>query len=235
MTLIDTVNECRQRLQRLHLAQNDWEVAKQLGDIREELEKRRDALGRITTAVALLRSSGIPVAQVDLGSTASKVEVIAEKFSNEQLPSTLKTGSRWPTLLQNLESVVAMLSEKRDEAWREFITTLFTGSPPDQLEASLAKTPFNVKALKDYRPLFERFANLKRTPPATKEQLEQLRACSRELETIKFQRDVPENIRRFFDAAATSSGFELEQLTKPVLDWLRDNQLIGNYIVRKRV
>jgi hypothetical protein len=235
MALMENVVVAQERLRRVELSQSGWDVARQLFDIRTGLEEKRDVLRAIANALVLLRSEGIPVPGVDVESTVSKLTVLVEKFIKEPVPGSLRTGSRWPQMIQSIDAAILAVAEARDAAWRAYVTALFSGSPPDQLSARLAKIPTNVKALKEYRLHFDRFTALKRSPPSTKDQLVQLRACSLELEKIKFQRDVPDNIKTFFDAAATSSGFELDQLTQAVMDWLKENKLIGGYIVRQRL
>jgi hypothetical protein len=235
MALLDKVIAARQRLQKVHLAQNGWDTAKHLGELRSYLEQKRRKLAQVIQSVRLLQTEGIPIQGLKLQSTASKLRVIAEKFSADPVPGTLKTGSRWPQLLNSLDAAITGITDTRNAAWEAHVTALFSGDSPDHLDVRLAKTPKNVEALRRYRPLYELFASLKRTSPSNKLQLDEIREYSDKLGKIIFERNVPEDIKKFFAAAVTSSGFELSQLTQSILDYLRKHDLIAGYIVRQRL
>ena len=235
MALLEDLVSTRQRLERLLAMQGQAAEASKLAEIREALAEKKSEMERALQSLELLRGSGVIVADIDLSPVSGRITDIASKFDHEPNSGTVRRGSRWPQLLQSLASAVADLTAQRDQSWSDYLTTLFAGLPPEQQEGRVAKTPANIKALRLYKERYAKFAALKASPPTSKDALERLKVSSKELEGVKFQLDVPAEISRFFESTVTSAGFSLADLSQDTLKWLKDNDMLSQYIVRQRL
>jgi len=162
------------------------------------------------------------------------VENVAARFSEETNSKTLTKGRRWSLLIRKLEGLVTQVKDMQTKDWSKFFKdNFFGGVSPDQRRAVLPPTPENAKLLEQYSKLFQQYINYRSKIPQDACEFETLRSLSRQLAQIKFQEDVPINVRKFFEA--TSAGASLDLLTNEVIDWLRKNNLLGSYVVRARI
>ena len=234
MSLINELKAVNARLIKIKSAQAEVTEAQRLGELRTTLETAREDIEALVMTLSLLRSNKIAVTGLSIDNALAKLAQASEKFQAQPVSGTLRTGARWTQLTASLEAAAKNISDRTDVSWKEFLTTLFSGHPPNILEMQLTKTPSNMAALEQYRTRYAKFMALRDAPPSTQIALDQLLSHSKALGEINFQRDVPDNVRDFFEAAAISAGFPLANLTDPVLDWLRKNKLIGRYVVRQR-
>jgi hypothetical protein len=235
MALVEELVSTRQKLERLLAMRGEATEAGKLAEIRETLAEKKAEIELALQSSEVLRSNGVKVAEIDLSPVSARITDIASKFEQEPNSGTVRKGSRWPQLLQSLDSAVADITAQRDQSWADYLTTLFAGLPPEQQEGRIAKTPANLKALRLYRERYARFAALKASPSTSKDALDSLKICSKELEEVKFQLDVPAEISRFFEATVASAGFSLADVTQDTLKWLKDNDMLSQYIVRQRL
>lgn len=96
--------------------------------------------------------------------------------------------------------------------------------------------PENRKLLERYAYLYQCFNQYRSNIPSTIEGLREVHAHSDELASIRFLEndDVPIPVRAFFNATSSGSGADLEFLTQEVIEWLRTNNMLTNYVVRAR-
>ena len=120
---------------------------------------------------------------------------------------------------------------------KHFATRLFAGVPPEQRKQTIVQTlPENKVALDIYTRLYQRFNKYRNAVPASAEEFDAVQDCSDQLEAIHFVEDddVPGVVKAFFNATSSGSGANLDFLTAEVVDWLRTNNMLANYVVRAR-
>ena len=126
--------------------------------------------------------------------------------------------------------------QKQD--WKDYFSRkLFGGVPPEQRKQTILQAlPENRKAFERYTYLYQRFSQFRNIVPSTAEVLREVHAFSNELASIQFVEndEVPVPVRAFFNAVSSGSGASLDFLTQEVIEWLRINNMVANYVVRAR-
>jgi hypothetical protein len=89
--------------------------------------------------------------------------------------------------------------------------------------------------LQTYSEIYPRFISYKTKIPIGEQDFKNLKELSDKLSSIEFQvgEDVPESVKIFFDAI-NLTGASLELLNIEVINWLKENNLLNNYVVRIR-
>lgn len=234
--LLQKIKGAMDRLSKAEAAREGVDEAEALEGLRKELVEKTSKIHDLAVRYKVLRREGVSLSPLeDIEKIQQAVANVVERFREDPSSSTLK-GTRWTSLNKRLEELNKTIEHFLLESWRAYFTThLFAGSLPYQLKTRLAHTPENVKALARYTELFNNFILHKATIPANCEAIQEVRRNSEELAKIKFDESVPEEVGNFFEAVASNTGASLELLTPTVFKWLRDNNLLGNYVARARI
>lgn len=237
MSLLEQAQGLTERLKRAEQARANIEEAHALEQLRLELSGKSQSIDALKQRIFLLRANGVPVTiPSSVTSALSKVTEAHGKFAQVPQSKTLRTGRRWTSLIDTMDTVSAVLGQVLIENWKNYFSSaLFGGAQPDQVRMRLAMTPQNKDALGRYSELFRRFAAFRAKVPSTQSEFDDVLRYSSELETIRFIEDVPETVRTFFEATATARGAGLELLLPEVLQWLRENKLLEAYVVKARI
>lgn len=237
MLLLELARESLARLKLAEAARSGVEEAQTLDTLRKDLCDRALRISEITARAKVLRSDGVVLSTLPQIEKAKQgIGNVAARFREKQVSTTLKQGKRWKYLLETLDATNKNVCETQLEDWKTYHRTrLFAGLPPAQVKVTLALTPANTKALATYTELYNKFAAYKAAVPATREAIQEVKKSSIELEKIKFDRNVPDEVAKFFEATASATGASLDLLTDAVLKWLRSNKLLGNYVARARL
>ncbi len=235
MSLITDATSTLERLTRLRTAAEGAEEARALEALRKELADLASPIYELATRGAVFRSEGVTLSAIpDLANVRENVQKAFERFQQASKATTLRQGRMWTTLDNKLQTLAQKAQSTQSTDWLHYFDHhLFSGLPPAKRESTLAKTPQNEQALKRYRELYQSFIKYRQQPPTNAEEFNKLRQLSQQLAKITFQEDVPEDVRKFLDALGVGAGLHL--LTSEVLNWLRDNGLLGNYVVRARI
>ena len=72
--------------------------------------------------------------------------------------------------------------------------------------------------------------------PSNAEEFDALQGFSDQLGAIIFKEsdDIPDTVKAFFNAISSGSGASLDFLKVEVVEWLRANNMLANYVVRAR-
>ncbi len=234
MTLLADATATSESLKKLRLIAEGADEAKAIESLRSDLADFANSVNGLACSGALFREHGVSLSAVpDLGSTLEGVQKARERFLKAPKATTLRQGTRWTSLTTKLESLVEKTKVAQSADWqRHFDQHFFGGLPPAKREGTLAKTPENERALKRYRELYQSFIQYRTKPPTSAGDFQKLDLLSQQLTAIKFQEDVPEAVRKFLEALSTGAGLHL--LTADVLEWLQENGLLANYVVRAR-
>jgi hypothetical protein len=235
MALITDATSTLERLTQLRTAAEGVEETKALDSLRVDLAALANPINALAAKMAVFRSEGVKLSAIpDLANVKEIVQKTLARFQQTPKATTLRRGTVWTTLTNRLQTLTNNAQTALDDDWRRYCdNNLFSGLPPAKREATLAKTPQNEKSLARYRILYQSFIKYRQQLPTCAEEFNNLRQLSQQLAEITFQEDVPEDVRKFLQALSGGAGLHL--LTPEVLTWLRENQLLANYVVRARI
>lgn len=235
MLMPDKAQAALVRLNKVREALEGVDEAKTIDELRIQLVQLASPIKKLASNAQLLSSQGLklsPVLEVD--SAVETVRKVSARFQEEPKSSTLRQGPRWSGLKNKLEALATKMGEVQISDWKTFFSSnFFGGLPPAQRGAQLAPTPENKKALALYKELYQDFIKYRSSIPKDTQEFERLRDMSEQLAQIEFQEDVPDDVSKFFQAMGMG-GAGLELLTAEVIDWLRSNNSLMNYVVRAK-
>jgi hypothetical protein len=227
-----------ERLRNADAARVGLDEAQALLVLNKELNAKASRFHELVERGNLLRKYGVPLSDIPNSSSTKQAIINVEaRFQESPTASTLKQGTRWTSLVAKLDTIINALESQQRHDWKEYFgARLFAGVTPELRKSTLVPT-LNKNAIEQYTRLYEKFIRYRNLIPSNAEILEEVHRCSDELGKIQFvdNENVPAAVKRFFDAVATSSGASLELLTTEVIDWLHENELLGNYFARARI
>lgn len=224
----------RDKLTQLDDLSSNAQEASNLSTLRTELSGPVQTLSALVQRQDLLIKSGVPVQEREsLRVVRRRADGVRERFRSDRKSSTLKKGTAWKSMLTETDQAAKEIEQSLSAAWKEFRSSLFSGDAPGKIDASLARTPENIEALKAYRALYETFTRLFQTPPASPEVVDEARRLAAELVRIAghFDFDVAPDVKRFLEAVQ-AGGAPLSLLTPEVVVWLQRGQSMDGYRIR---
>ena len=207
-----------------------------LEDLRADLASPAAELRRALDDRTLLLRSGIEAPEPPSLETARKrAAMLLDRFTTERKAAVLKKGANWASLLKEIKTASADVSDSVVRTWKGYRQTVFTGEAPALVKGRIAFTPANNAAFKTYEQLHQAFRTEFERLPADQAAIERVKALAARLtETAKeFDFDVPADVKRFLEAIL-SGGAKLDLLTEAVLKWLNENDAFDNYRIVPR-
>jgi hypothetical protein len=234
MALLADATATYERLKKLRTISEGADEAKAIESLRVDLAQLATSVNGLACSRELFCEHEVRLSAIsELASTRESVQKARDRFREAPKATTLRQGTRWKSLTEKLQSVANKTKLAQDDDWRRhFDQNFFGGLAPAKRAATLAKTPENERALTRYTELYKSFIQYRLKPPTSAENFQELQLLSQQLTAIKFQEDVPDAVRTFLEALSTGAGLHL--LSAEVLEWLRDNGLLANYVVRAR-
>lgn len=235
MAITDKAKAAIARLNKVKEARDGVDEAKELESFRGQLLQLAAPICLFASNAKFLANQGVGLSPVtEIGSAIETVKKVFTRFVENPKSTTLKQGAHWKNLAKKLESLASTLREVQANDWKTFFgNSFFGGLPPSQREAKLAPTPENKESLARYKILYQNFNKYRSNLPKDADDFKSLQMISEQLAQIKFQEDVPDDVRKFFEATNTGAGLDL--LTIDVIEWLRSNNLLSSYVVRAKL
>lgn len=235
--LLTQATAALERLRLAEAARSGLAEAEALAQLHKELQALVRPLLTVCERARMLRAEGVSItAPTELHKPLQTLVNTLARFNEKPASTTLKQGRRWANLLDALDVLKRTCEASLSNDWSNYVAShLFSGQSPEELRGLLAQTPQNAAQLRTYAEIFRKFAPARALIPASAQALAELREYSRQLSEMRFERDVPEDVRAFFEAAATSAGASLNLLTADVVAWLRKNGHLANFVVRARM
>lgn len=237
--LLDEARVIRDRLTQMESASASVEEAAALGAKADELAALAARVLTLSRRNRLLRERGVLLSpRQGTDNVRQVVNRLSERFLESPKSNTLVDGQRWSRLTPALGefSTSAEILQKQD--WFNYCASrLFAGVPPEQRQQTILLTlPENRAALESYTRLYQRFNQYRNTVPGSAEEFDAVQGCSDQLGAISFieNENVPATVKAFFNATSSGSGASLDFLKTEVVDWLRANNMLANYVVRAR-
>lgn len=237
--LLNDARNVRVRLMHAEAASSGIEEAEALAAKRNELQELANRIATVARRNTLLREENVPLSRIEAIDKAKQlISQINARFVESPKATTLVNKQRWSKLMSTLTEFRASAEAQQKQDWKVYFSSkLFGGVPPEQRKQTILQAlPENQISLDRYTRLYQRFNQYRNLVPATVEALREVLACSKDLANIQFVEsdDVPVPVKAFFDATATGNGANLDLLTQEVIEWLRTNNMLANYVVRAR-
>lgn len=237
--LLNDARNVRVRLMSAEAAKSGIEEAEALATKRNELKKLVDRVSNLTSRNSILKEKEIPLSTIPgIEKTKQLVIQINARFAESPKVATLVDGRRWSRLGEALTEFSVSAEELQKQDWKTYFNSkLFGGASPEQRKQTiLLVLPEHKKTFEIYANLYHRLHQYRNAVPVTVEALNEVLTCSNDLASIRFVEndDVPAPVRMFFNAISIGSGAGLDLLTPEVIDWLRTNGMLDNYVIRAR-
>ena len=237
--LIDESRVVRERLIHLESLKATVTEARELSAKADELTVLSAKVQRLSVRNQLLNKHRVErTSRLEIAAVLQSVELCSQRFSESAKVSTLVAGQRWSKMVIALGSFSVAADTLQKQDWvKHFESKLFAGVPPEQRTQTIVQTmPENITAMRNYTQWYQRFIKYRNFVPASAEDFDDVQSCSDQLAAITFKEndDVPGPVKAFFNATSSGSGAGLEFLTAEVVEWLRTNHMLTNYVVRAR-
>ena len=232
MTLLETCQTLLKRIRAVQNVQTSVAESKQLRLRLQEAQEIQNAIIEAADMIRFLTANGLPVAvgSVEIAKGSQPLQNIIKRFSESQQASSLTKGKDWVRLEESSGEIEDALKKRAGEAWREYASNLYSGQTPENLNASLAMTDTNRKALEEYKKIYSELGELKNRFPEDATDINRSKKYAEKLKEIvsAFDFDVPEDVKIFLEAVA-HEGATLDLLTDGVVEWLSENQSQRHY------
>lgn len=237
--LLSDARNVKERLMSAEAARSGIEEAEALAVKRNELQELADRVVALARRNTLLREQNVTLSPIpSIDKAKQQISQNNARFAESPKATTLVDKQRWSKLVSTLTEFVASAEALQRQDWKAYFSSkLFGGVPPEQRKQTILQVlPENQNALRRYTHLYQRFNQYRNAVPSTVEALCEVLACSKELAGIQFREndDVPVAVSAFFNATSTGTGASLDFLTPEVIEWLRTNNMLANYVVRAR-
>jgi hypothetical protein len=237
--LLNESRDVRDRLARMEAAKTDVVEATSLSTKANELKTWATKVQSLSGRDRLLRQKGVArSSSVDANPVLQAIKLSRERFAESPQSSTLVGGQRWAKLVTAVGEFSTAAETLQKQDWvNHFTSQLFAGVPPEQRKQTIVQSmPENIIAIKNYTQWYQRFIKYRNFVPASAEDFDEVQSCSDQLAAITFKEndDVPGPVKAFFNATSNASGASLDFLTAEVVQWLRTNHMLANYVVRAR-
>jgi hypothetical protein len=238
MLLMDT-QSVRDRLTRMEQAKTSVEEATALSVKGNDITRWSAKVQKLSERNRLLiKNNVVKSTKLDVSSVLQIIDLSTQRFAESTQSSTLVAGQRWTRLGGALDALSTSLETLQRQDWlTHFANKLFAGVHPDKRKQTIVQSmPENIAALQKYTQLYERFNKYRNALPTKSEEFDEVLLCSEQLAKIKFQEndDVPGPVKAFFNATSSGSGANIDLLSVEVVEWLRTNNMLDNYVVRSR-
>ena len=238
MSLVKRMDELKERVEKLKASQSDIDEAKRLQDCLEDIQDVSDFLSKQVERLFVFRNENIKLSAVpkDLEKAKKYLSNILNRFTNERIAKNLTKGRDWKIMQQSVQDTASTINNELSTAWKDYVTSAYSGDTPNSLDNILAHTDLNMEALENYVKYYNQLNILLKSNPENNQEFKEVREVVKQLQDTysKFNFDVPDSVKTFL-ASIGEGGAELELLTKEVRDWLSTNASDNNYkIVAKR-
>ena len=234
MEMLKRAKEAEAKLQMLIETSADLGEISQLDQLRQHLIKLNTDAADLAKSSKTLAENKVPLSpQSTLADIKDATDKLAAKFIEIPKSTSVFEGKKWVNFHEKITLAIKNAAKSVDNDWTKFFTSLFGGMSPEQRRSTLIiKIPENKVAIDSYTNLYNELMRYKTTIPEDEKDFITIKNLVKKISEIKFQENIPENVKKFFDQ--TTFGASLEYLTVDVMVWLRENDLLSSFVVRAR-
>jgi hypothetical protein len=234
MEMLKRATEAEAKLQMLIETSADLGEIGQLDQLRQHLVNLKDDASEIAKNSKLLADNKVPLSsQPNLSDIKDATDKLATKFIETPKSTSVFEGKKWVNFHEKITLAIKNAAKSVDNDWAKYFTSLFGGMPPEQRRSTIiTKIPENKVAIDSYTKLYNELMRYKTSIPEADEDFIAIKNLVKKISEIKFQENIPENVKKFFEQ--TNNGASLEYLTQDVMEWLRETDLLASFVVRAR-
>lgn len=234
MEMLKRATEAKAKLQMLIETSADLGEIGQLDQLRQHLIILNTGAANVAKSSKTLAENKVPLSpQSTLADIKDATDKLAAKFIETPKSTSVFEGKKWVNFHEKITLAIKNAAKSVDSDWAKFFTSLFGGMPPEQRRSTLIiKIPENKVAIDSYTNLYNQLMRYKTTIPEDEEDFITIKNLVKKISEIKFQENIPENVKKFFDQ--TNFGASLEYLTEDVMAWLCENDLLSSFVVRAK-
>lgn len=234
MEMLKRAKEAEAKLQMLIETSADLGEISQLDQLRQHLINLNTDAAKVAKSSKTLAENKVPLSpQSTIADIKDATDKLAAKFIETPKSTSVFEGKKWVNFHEKITLAIKNAAKSVDNDWAKFFTSLFGGMPPEQRRSTLIiKIPENKVAINNYTNLYNELMRYKTNIPEDEKDFITIKNLVKKISEIKFQENIPENVKKFFDQ--TTFGASLEYLTADVMVWLRENDLLSSFVVRAR-
>lgn len=235
-SLHSKIQNLRDRLEKLNQAQGSIDENSELSQLHAQLQPICDNVKSALKHLSVLVEEGINVEEPrSLQSVKKRAQGILDKFSEEPTAATLKNGSSWRVLIENVKALPTELNDKANEAWKNYRNEVFQGRSARQIWDAMPPSIENEAAFKEYDVLYQSFSSEFKTVPSDPAVIAKVRIYASKLKDAEgnFDFDYPASVTQFLKAVS-DGGASLSLLTDEVLEWITEKGDLDTYQIRRR-
>jgi len=234
MEILKRAIEAEAKLQILIETSADLGEIGQLDQLRQQLVNLKDDASKIAKNSKLLAGNKVPLSsQPNLSDIKDATDKLAAKFIETPESKSVFEGKKWVNFHEKITLDIMNAAKSLNNDWAKYFTSLFGGMPPEQRRSTIiTKIPENKAAIDNYTKLYNELMRFKTSIPEADEDFIAIKNLVKNISEIKFQENIPENVKKFFEQ--TNIGASLEYLTEDVMKWLRENDLLSSFVVRAK-
>ena len=234
MELLKRATKAESNLQSMIQRSTDFTEISQLEELRQLLLGLSNTSAEIAKKTNSLKENNVPLTELpEIAIIKESTKNLSEKFHETPKSTSVFEGKKWANFHEKITLGIRNAAKSVDNDWAKFFTSLFGGMPPEQRRSTLIiKIPENKVAIDSYTKLYNELMRYKTTIPEDEKDFITIKNLVKKIAEIKFQENIPENVKKFFDQ--TTLGASLEYLTADVMVWLRENDLLSSFVVRAR-
>ena len=234
MEMLKRATAAEAKLQMLIETSADLGEISQLDQLRQNLINLNTVAANVAKSSKTLAENKVPLSpQSTLADIKDATDKLAAKFIETPKSTSVFEGKKWVNFHGKITLAIQNAAKSVDNDWAKFFTSLFGGIPPERRRSTLIiKIPENKVAIDSYTNLYNDLMRYKTIIPEGEKDFITIKNLVKKISEIKFQENIPENVKKFFDQ--TTFGASLEYLTEDVMVWLRKNDLLSSFVVRAR-
>lgn len=234
MEILKRATEVEAKFQMLIKTSEDLVEISQLDQLRQYLTSLNNDAADVAKNSKILAENKVPLSsQSTLADIKDATDKLASKFIETPKSTSVFEGKKWVNFHQKITLAIENAAKSIKNDWTIYFTSLFGGMSPEQRRLTLIiRIPENKVAIDSYTKLYNELIRYKTSIPEDEEDFITIENLVKKISEIKFQENIPENVKKFFDQ--TTFGASLEYLTEDVMVWLRENDLLSSFVVRAR-
>jgi hypothetical protein len=169
MNLLERIADLKRRAAEQQGRQDGLDEARRLQPLLNEAKALSQRLGTEVTHLHLLRGQGLPLqadlAGADAGAALTTLDRLRQRFAGQRTADRLTRLQDWTRFKERTEAARSKVATTLNQAWRDFVTSAYSGDKPADLERSLAPTDLNKERLSRYRAAMRNCSDLLTADP----------------------------------------------------------------------
>lgn len=229
MDILKRAAEAHSNLQNSSNIADDQDEVEQLNILQKRLDFLNDKI--INTRDTLKKIKAIKVRLTPLPKLKSiqeSTEKFSNRFSESSHSSSVLEGKKFSSFYEEAKSSIADATESVKNDWyHHFASHYVVRDPKQRALGILLHLGKNQEAMEKYEELYNEIMDLKTSIPNNKGDLNRIETLVKKLPLVKFEENIPENVKKLFNQAR--NGANLEYLTDDVMAWLRENNQLSSF------